>query len=123
MHLLKRSPSLDESAAELVDLAEREVRRLSNISRQTLAPHRETKTARRHPDFELLDDVFAMYRPRLQAAKIDVERDYRITGEVTSSPMSYARSSPTCLLMPSTPLDSVAAYRWASNRPPRMRSW
>jgi len=86
MHLLKKSASLDEDAAELVDLAEREVRRLSNISRQTLAPHRETKLPVVTKLSELLDDVCAMYRPRLQAAKIEVERNYEIAGEVTIFP-------------------------------------
>ena len=86
MHLLKHNPSMDESAAELVDLAEREVRRLSNISRQTLAPHRETKFPVVTKLSELLDDVCAMYRPRLQAAKIEVEKHYEIVGEVTIYP-------------------------------------
>jgi PAS domain S-box-containing protein len=86
MHLLKKSSSLDNDAAELVDLAEREVLRLSNISRQTLAPHRETKLPVVTKISELIDDVYAMYRPRLQAAKIDVERNYHIVGEVTIYP-------------------------------------
>ncbi len=86
MHLLKRSSSLDADAAELVDLAEREVRRLSNLSRQTLAPHRETKLPVVTKLSELLDDVSAMYRPRLQAAKIELEKHYEIEGEVTIFP-------------------------------------
>ncbi len=86
MHLLKQNPSMDEGASELVDLAEREVRRLSNISRQTLAPHRETKFPVVTKLSELLDDVCAMYRPRLQAAKIEVEKHYEIEGEVTIFP-------------------------------------
>jgi PAS domain S-box-containing protein len=86
MHLLKKSPSLDENAAELVDLAQREVLRLSNISRQTLSPHRETKLPVVTKVSELMDDVCAMYRPRLQAAKIEIERHYEITGEVTIYP-------------------------------------
>lgn len=86
MHLLKKSSSLDAEAAELVDLAEREVSRLSNISRQTLTPHRETKLPVVTKLSELLDDVCAMYRPRLQAAKIEVERNYEITGKVTIYP-------------------------------------
>ncbi len=77
---------MDEGAAELVDLAEREVRRLSNISRQTLAPHRETKFPVVTKLSELLDDVCAMYRPRLQAAKIEVEKHFEIAGEVTIYP-------------------------------------
>jgi len=86
MHLLKSNPSLDEQSTELVDLAEREVRRLANISRQTLAPHRETKFPVVTKLSELLDDVCAVYRPRLQAAKIQVERKYDIAGEVTIYP-------------------------------------
>ena len=35
---------------------------------------------------ELLDDVCAVYRPRLQAAKIEVEKKYEIAGEVTIYP-------------------------------------
>ncbi len=86
MFLLRKNPTLDGEAAELVDLAEREVRRLANISRQTLAPHRETKLPVVTRLSDLLDDVCAVYRPRLQAAKIQVERDYRIPGEVTIYP-------------------------------------
>jgi PAS domain S-box-containing protein len=86
MHLLKKSSSLDRDAAELVDLAEREVHRLSNISRQTLAPLRETKLPVVTKLSDLLDDVCAMYRPRLQEGHIEVERDYQIAGEVTIYP-------------------------------------
>ncbi len=86
MHLLQKNSTLDSEAAELVDLAEREVRRLSNISRQTLAPHRETKLPVVTKISELLNDVCAMYRPRLQSSKIEVEREYQIEGEVTIYP-------------------------------------
>ncbi len=86
MHLLKNNPTLDENAAELVDLAQREVHRLANISRQTLAPHRETKLPVVTRLSELLDDICAMYKPRLQASKIQLERDYQISGEVTIYP-------------------------------------
>jgi len=86
MHLLKSSPSLDDEALELVDMAAREVRRLANLSRQTLAPHRDTKLPIVTRLSELLDDVCAMYQPRFQAAKIEVERNYQIAGEVTIFP-------------------------------------
>ena len=42
--------------AELVDWREREVQRLANISRQTLAPHRETKLPVVTKVSELLDE-------------------------------------------------------------------
>ena len=78
--------TLDSSGAELVGLAEQEVRRLANISRQTLAPHRQTKFPVVTKLSELLDDVCAVYRPRLQSSKIKVERNYQIEGEVTIYP-------------------------------------
>jgi PAS domain S-box-containing protein len=86
MHLLKKNSTLDSEGTELVELAEREVRRLANISRQTLAPHRETKFPVVTKLSELLDDVCAVYRPRLQSTKIKVERNYQIAGEVTIYP-------------------------------------
>jgi len=86
MHLLKQSPSLDAEATELLDLAQREVARLSKLSRQTLAPHRETKLPVVTKLSDLLDDVCAMYRPRLQAARIEVEKHYETEGEVTIFP-------------------------------------
>ncbi len=86
MHLLKKNDTLDSEGTELVELAEREVRRLANISRQTLAPHRETKFPVVTKLSELLDDVCAVYRPRLQSMKIKVERNYQIEGEVTIYP-------------------------------------
>jgi protein-histidine pros-kinase len=86
LHLLRKSPSLDGDASELVDLAEREVRRLSNLSRQTLAPHRETKLPVVTKVSELIDDVCAMYKPRFQAAKIELDCNYAIAGEVTIYP-------------------------------------
>jgi PAS domain S-box-containing protein len=86
MHLLRKSPSLDTDASELVDLAEREVRRLSNLSRQTLSLHRETKLPVVTKLSELLDDICAMYKPRLQAAKIKLERNYAIAAELTIYP-------------------------------------
>jgi len=83
MHLLRASPSLDETAKELVQLAEREVTRLADITRKTLAPHRETKLPAVTRLSEILDDVCAVFRPQLQAAEIIVQPDYQTEGEVT----------------------------------------
>jgi protein-histidine pros-kinase len=83
MHLLRSNPSLDTTAKELVELAESEVARLSNIARQTLAPHRDTKLPVVTKLSGILDDVCAVFQRQIQAAGIRVERRYAVAGEVT----------------------------------------
>lgn len=86
LYLLKSNPSLDDDARELVGQAERETGRLTNISRQTLAPYRETKLPVVTKISELLDDVCAVFVPRLQSGNITLERRYQTDGEVTIYP-------------------------------------
>ena len=83
LHLLQTNSSLEPSAREFVALADQEVARLGTIVRQTLAPHRETKLPVVTRVSELLDDVCAVFRPKLQEAEIQVLRQYRTEGEVT----------------------------------------
>ena len=83
LHLLRGNSSLEPSARELVELADQEVARLTTIVRQTLAPHRETRLPVVTKISELLDDVCAVFRPKLQEAEIQVLRQYRTEGEVT----------------------------------------
>jgi signal transduction histidine kinase len=77
---------LDGAAKDLVHIAEQEVERLINVSRQTLAPHRQTKLPVVTRVAELLDDVCAFFRPKLELAKINVARVYETDGEVTIYP-------------------------------------
>ncbi len=86
LHLLKAEPELGQSASELVQLAEQEVGRLSNLSRETLAPHRETKLPVVTKVSQLLDDVLATVHRRLESAQIEVRRQYQTEGEVTIYP-------------------------------------
>jgi signal transduction histidine kinase len=86
LYLLGLNPTLDHSARELVEAAKQEVGRLSNLSRETLAPHRETKFPVATKVSELLDDVLATLRRRLESAQIKIRRDYQTEGMVTSYP-------------------------------------
>jgi signal transduction histidine kinase len=86
LHLLAGKPGLGASARELVHLAEQDVLRLTNISRQTLAPHRETKFPVVTKVAELLDDVVSMLERKLQSAHITLHRNYQTEGEVTIYP-------------------------------------
>ncbi len=86
LHLLDTDPELSAGAKELVAIAEQEVSRLINISRHTLAPHRETRLPIATRVSELLDDILTMFRPKLDAAQIKVHRNYRTEAEVNVFP-------------------------------------
>jgi len=83
MHLLRANPNLDATAKELVELAEGEIGRLSQLTRQTLAPHREARLPVVTKLSAILDDVCGVFQPRFASAGIDVRRNYHTEGEVT----------------------------------------
>lgn len=86
IYLLKLETGLSPGAMELLESAESEVARLTDISRQALAPHREAKlpVATNIPD--LLDDALALFQRRLESAKIEVYRSYQSDVELTIHP-------------------------------------
>ncbi len=86
LHLLGVNPTLDDSGREMVEAARLEVGRLSHLSRQTLAPHRETKLPVVTKVSELLDDVVDTLHRRLETAHIEVRREYQAEGELTIFP-------------------------------------
>jgi len=83
LYMLRQDSSLDQNARELVGLAEHEIERLATITRQTLAPHRETKLPIVTKVSDLLDDVCAVFEPKLKAAHIKLYREFHTEGEVT----------------------------------------
>jgi PAS domain S-box-containing protein len=83
LYMLRQDSSLDQNARELVGLAEHEIERLATITRQTLAPHRETKLPVVTKVSELLDDVCAVFKPKLKAAHIELHQEFHTEGEVT----------------------------------------
>ena len=86
LYVLGANPTLDDSGKEMVEAAKQEVGRLSNRSRQTLAPHRETKSPVLTKVSELLDDVLTMLHRTLESAQVEVRREYQTEGEVTIYP-------------------------------------
>ena len=66
-----------------MELAGEEITRLSQLTRQTLAPHRESKLPVVTRLSSILDDACAMFHPQLLAAGIEVKRNYVTEGEVT----------------------------------------
>lgn len=76
LYLLRRFCRLDDSAMNYVSIAEREVRRMSEITQQTLRFYRQSTIPARATMAELLDSVLDMYGPRLATMNIAVERKY-----------------------------------------------
>jgi signal transduction histidine kinase len=86
LHLLKSNPALNTEGLQMVEAAAQEVARLSSLSRETLAPHRETKLPVITKVSELLDDVLAMFRRRMDALHIEIRREYQTEGKLTIYP-------------------------------------
>ena len=107
LHLLGSNLTLDDSGKELVAIARQELGRLSNLSQETLAPHRETKLPVVTKISELLDIVLATLRRRLEASHIEVRHEYHTEGEVTIYP-SELRQAFTNLI--SNALDAMNDY-------------
>ena len=76
LYLLRRFCSLDDAALNYVTIAEREVRRMSEITQQTLRFYRQSTLPGRCTMSELLDSVLDMYNVRLSTLGIALERNY-----------------------------------------------
>ncbi len=76
LFLLRNFSNLDEGALNYVKMAEYEVRRISEITQQTLRFYRQSTLPARATLAELLDSVLSLYQGRLNALEIHVERRY-----------------------------------------------
>ena len=109
LFLLRNFCDLPGAAQQYVAMAEYEVRRIAEITQQTLRFYRQPTLPARATLSELLDSVLSLYQGRINALDIRVERDY--DPELTSSalPAKSARCSPTWSATPSTPAARAAA--------------
>jgi signal transduction histidine kinase len=76
LYLLRRFCQLDSVALNYVTIAEREVRRMSDITQQTLRFYRQSTLPARASMEELLGAVLDMYGGRMGTLGITVERQY-----------------------------------------------
>jgi signal transduction histidine kinase len=76
LYLLRRFCRLDDAALNYVTIAERELRRMSEITQQTLRFYRQSTLPGRATMGELLDSVLDMYAVRLSTLGIVLERNY-----------------------------------------------
>ena len=76
LFLLRNFSELPDAALQYVTMAEYEVRRIAEITQQTLRFYRQPTQPARTTLAELLDSVLSLYQSRLNALDIRVERDY-----------------------------------------------
>jgi PAS domain S-box-containing protein len=74
--LLRTFTPLDPKALHYIEMLEYEIRRISEITQQTLRFYRQSTLPTRATLSELLDSVLSLYRGRLNAFDIRVERRY-----------------------------------------------
>jgi signal transduction histidine kinase len=76
LFLLNNCCELPESARQYVTTAENEVRRIAEITQQTLRFYRQPSQPARVTLAELLDFVLKLFQSRIRALDLRVERDY-----------------------------------------------
>ena len=76
LFLLRNFSSLEDPALHYVKMAEYEVRRISEITQQTLRFYRQSTLPARATLAEMLDSVLSLYQGRLHALDLRVERRY-----------------------------------------------
>ena len=76
LFLMRNLNSLDEQAKDYLTMAEYEVRRIAEITQQTLRFYRQTTLPAQANMTELLDSVISLYQGRLSSLDIHVDRDY-----------------------------------------------
>jgi signal transduction histidine kinase len=76
LFLMRNFTSLDEQAQNYVSMAEHEVRRIAEITQQTLRFYRQSTLPARATMSELLDSVLSLHQGRFNSLDIHVERDY-----------------------------------------------
>lgn len=75
-YLLRTHASLDDDARQIAEMAERQLERVSHITRQTLSFYRESKQPIDIAVTELLEDVLALQESTLKSLGIRVKKDY-----------------------------------------------
>jgi len=82
LYLLTNHAALSEPAMSYVVMAEHEVRRISEITQQTLRFYRQSTLPARANLSELLDSVLSLHHGRLRNLGIQVERKYDTTIDI-----------------------------------------
>ncbi len=86
LYLLRHDGNLESKALGYLKLAENEMARVVQISRQTLSFYREANAPEQQKPQDLMEEVLMLYRRTLMEKKIQVRRRYDFQGSVLLYP-------------------------------------
>lgn len=86
LYVLKQSTRLGDAERQQLDFIDQELRRMTEVTQQTLAMHRQPSSTVPVNLAKLLDGVLLLYGNKIRASKIRVERRYDWAGEVLGFP-------------------------------------
>ncbi len=82
LYLAQRTLHEPEKLSESLDLAEKELQRVGEITKQMLSFHRDARDMQVVLVTEVLEGVLALYEARIRQRQIDVVRQYRNVGSL-----------------------------------------
>jgi signal transduction histidine kinase len=100
--LAKNNPDAPDKVTEQLKLAERELARVSHITRQTLGFYRESASPTSIHLPTLIESVLTLYSNKLKSNKFRFNLPWKIAPRSRVSLGSYSNSYPTSFPMPST---------------------
>jgi two-component system, NtrC family, sensor kinase len=86
LYLAQRTLHEPEKLAESLDLAEKELQRVGEITKQMLTFHRDARDMQVVLVTEVIEGVLALYEARIRQRQIDVVRQYRNVGSLAIYP-------------------------------------
>ena len=86
LYLAQRNIQEPDKLGESLDLAERELQRVGEITKQMLSFHRDARDMQVVLVTEILEGVLALYEARIRQRQIDVVRQYRNVGSLAIFP-------------------------------------
>lgn len=98
MVLLEQSPKLDEDNRAYATMAVEELARVTDLTRQSLSFFRETTTAKIVNVEETLESVLKLYGKRVEAKKLTLIKQYRLSETIISYPGEIRQVFATLLL-------------------------
>jgi PAS domain S-box-containing protein len=82
LYIVRNQGSLPDSARELLDLADRELQRVTHIAQQTLGFYRESTSAAPVSIADLVQEVVNIHSARARSRQVRLETDFRDAGQL-----------------------------------------